>query len=86
MGGAHRTPVTPGSETGGRSVWPVVGTVVVAALLLFPVVWLVVLAGRAMNRFGGSGVDWMYAGLLVLVLAVAVWLFFRLVRQNRSGS
>ncbi len=85
MGGAHRAEVTVGTSARGRGVWPVIGTIVVAGLLLTPVVWITLLIGRAIGLFGETSEAWLYAVAMVLVLAVAVWLLFRLLRQNRQG-
>ncbi len=77
MGGAERV-VQSREEVTGRGVWPVLGSVVVACLLLVPVVWIVVQVTR-MAGYGDGELVWLYASLGVLILAVLVWSLFRLI-------
>ncbi len=61
-----------------RSFWNLAGLLLATIVLLFPLVWIVVVIGRAMGRFPGSQIDWLYASLLVAILAVIVWLLSRI--------
>jgi len=67
-----------------RSFWNLAGLLLATIVLLFPVVWIVVVVGRAIGRFPGSQIDWLYAALLVAILAVVVWLLSRIFSSRRG--
>lgn len=81
MGGARRV-IQTREEVRGGSLWSIIGSIVVALMLLTPLVWLTVEAGRLAKVFGDSGIVWVYASLLVLFLAGGVWFVFRVVRAR----
>lgn len=86
IGGSYRTDETAGTQASGREGWPVLGVIVVAIVLLIPVVWIVVSVGRMVKVLGQGPASWLYAAVLVLIVAVVVWLLFRMLGSARSNN
>lgn len=86
IGGSYRTETEAGTEAKGRQGWPVFGVLAVAVVLLVPVVWIVVSVGRMVKMFGNDAGAWVYGAVLVLIVAAAVWLLFRMLGSARSHN
>jgi len=79
-GGASRV-VEQRQDVSGRSGWRIVGALVVTAFLLTPLVWIVTELLQLTRVLGDSNVVWIYVALLVLIVAMAVWFLFRILRS-----
>ncbi len=84
-GGSSRV-VEERQEIAGRGGWRIVGALIVTAFLLTPLVWIVVELMQLMRVMGDSNVVWIYATLLVLIVAAAVWSLFRILRSSTSDG
>ena len=82
LGGAARVEQSR-EEVTGRRIWPVLGTAVVALLLLMPVVWIIVQIVHV-TGLGNSSIVWLYASAAVFIGACLVWFLFR-VLGSRAG-
>jgi hypothetical protein len=83
-GGGHRVEQTREEVTGGRS-WTVLGSALVALMLLAPLVWIVVQFSHVVGVTKNSGIVWLYATVLVVAVAGAVWFLVHLIQQRRRN-
>lgn len=74
----------PSATAGGG--WRLVGTLIVAALLLVAPTWIVAEMLRVTRVVGGGQIAWLYAAVLVLVVAGGVWLLFRVLRRGTGAG
>ncbi len=84
-GGSHRVEQVREEQT-GRGIWPVIGTIVVTALLLMAPIWIVAEMLRVRLVARDSNIVWLYAAVLVLLVAGALWFLFRVIRQQRGDG
>jgi hypothetical protein len=73
-------------EVSGRRGWRLVGTLVATVFLLIAPVWLVAELLRVTQVVRDSGIRWLYASVLVLVLAAAVWFLFQILRRGTGSA
>lgn len=84
-GGGDRV-VQQRQEVGGRGGWRLLGTLVATVFLLTAPVWLIAELLRVTQVVGDGGVVWLYSIVLVLIMAAAVWLLFRVLRSTATGE
>ncbi len=84
-GGGDRV-VQQRQEVGGRGGWRLLGTLVATVFLLTAPVWLIAELLRVLQVVGDGGVVWLYSIALVLIVAAAVWLLFRVLRSTSTGE
>ncbi|MDQ3327304.1 MAG: hypothetical protein M3506_02110 [Chloroflexota bacterium] len=84
-GGASRV-VEERQDIPGRGGWRIVGALIITVVLLTPLVWIVTELLQLTRVLGDSNVLWIYVAVLVLIVAVAVWFLFRLLRSSTQDS
>lgn len=85
MGGSYPV-IQSREEATGRGLWAILGTIVVALLLLAPIVWILVEVSRIAGVVDDSAIVWLYASVAVLTVAGLVWFVFRLIRSRRNNT
>lgn len=84
-GGAGRV-VEQREESTGRGGWRIVGTLVATVFLLVAPVWLTAELLRVTEVVGDTSIVWLYAIVLVLVVAAGVWFLFRILRSTADSK